>query len=465
MFVALARDDLRLRAHCRIGRPTSRRSVAAASHARATVARCARGARRPAATTTTGCSCTTPRGPACRATRSAGSSSICATTSRRAARGAGRGHAEARRRRRRCAARSSPPFRAPDCGRRRRRRCSASACCAAPSPTGRALRCTDEAQAVEALGLTPRLVRGSPANLKITFADDLSLAAAILAAQGGAIVTMRIGTGFDVHALVAGRPLVIGGVTIPHPRGLDGHSDADVLLHAICDALLGALALGDLGAHFPDSDRALEGRRQPRAAAPRVVARDCARLRRRQRRRDSDRAGAEARAVRRRDARERRRRPGLRRRLRVDQGDDDRAARLHRARGRYRRGGGRAARAARASTRSSRSGSVTRATVPPPSRGNEVEAARRAARAMRSTIARPSPAPAAPSARARASLARVNGCFSRSTSAGAMPGPRSATSMQALRVAHGGRSPRPAARRRRARCRRDSRRGARSRSP
>ncbi len=67
-------------------------------------------------------------------------------------------------------------------------------------------------------------------------------------------MTMRIGTGFDVHALVAGRPLIIGGVAIPHPRGLAGHSDADVLLHAIADALLGALALGDLGAHFPDTD-------------------------------------------------------------------------------------------------------------------------------------------------------------------------------------------------------------------
>ena len=65
---------------------------------------------------------------------------------------------------------------------------------------------------------------------------------------------MRIGTGFDVHAFAAGRPLVIGGVTVPHDRGLAGHSDADVLLHAIADALLGALALGDLGLHFPDSD-------------------------------------------------------------------------------------------------------------------------------------------------------------------------------------------------------------------
>ncbi len=65
---------------------------------------------------------------------------------------------------------------------------------------------------------------------------------------------MRVGHGFDVHALVAGRRLVIGGVDIPYERGLEGHSDADVLLHAICDALLGAAALGDIGRHFPDSD-------------------------------------------------------------------------------------------------------------------------------------------------------------------------------------------------------------------
>jgi 2-C-methyl-D-erythritol 2,4-cyclodiphosphate synthase len=65
---------------------------------------------------------------------------------------------------------------------------------------------------------------------------------------------MRIGSGFDVHALVPGRRLVIGGVTIPFDRGLAGHSDADVLLHAIADAMLGALALGDLGAHFPNDD-------------------------------------------------------------------------------------------------------------------------------------------------------------------------------------------------------------------
>ena len=65
---------------------------------------------------------------------------------------------------------------------------------------------------------------------------------------------MRIGQGFDVHALVAGRKLIMGGVHVPYDRGLEGHSDADVLLHAICDALLGAAALGDIGKHFPDTD-------------------------------------------------------------------------------------------------------------------------------------------------------------------------------------------------------------------
>jgi 2-C-methyl-D-erythritol 2,4-cyclodiphosphate synthase len=70
---------------------------------------------------------------------------------------------------------------------------------------------------------------------------------------------MRIGQGFDVHALVPGRKLVIGGVDIPYARGLQGHSDADVLLHAICDALLGAAGLGDIGQHFPDNDPSYSG--------------------------------------------------------------------------------------------------------------------------------------------------------------------------------------------------------------
>jgi len=70
---------------------------------------------------------------------------------------------------------------------------------------------------------------------------------------------MRVGQGFDVHQLVAGRKLIVGGVAIPYERGLLGHSDADVLLHAICDALLGAAGLGDIGRHFPDSDPRYQG--------------------------------------------------------------------------------------------------------------------------------------------------------------------------------------------------------------
>jgi 2-C-methyl-D-erythritol 2,4-cyclodiphosphate synthase len=83
---------------------------------------------------------------------------------------------------------------------------------------------------------------------------------------------MRIGQGFDVHALVAGRALIIGGVTIAFEKGLDGHSDADVLLHAVCDALLGAAALGDIGRHFPDTDSRYKG------ADSRALVREVARL-------------------------------------------------------------------------------------------------------------------------------------------------------------------------------------------
>ena len=71
--------------------------------------------------------------------------------------------------------------------------------------------------------------------------------------------TVRVGEGWDIHALVPGRPLILGGVTIPHERGLLGHSDADALLHAITDAVLGAAALGDIGQHFPDTDAAYAG--------------------------------------------------------------------------------------------------------------------------------------------------------------------------------------------------------------
>lgn len=86
---------------------------------------------------------------------------------------------------------------------------------------------------------------------------------------------MRIGQGFDVHALVPGRKLVIGGVEIPHHKGLQGHSDADVLLHAICDALLGAAALGDIGWHYPDTNPAygeVDSRELLRATGEKVAA-------------------------------------------------------------------------------------------------------------------------------------------------------------------------------------------------
>ena len=81
---------------------------------------------------------------------------------------------------------------------------------------------------------------------------------------------MRIGQGFDVHALVPGRKLILGGVDVPYERGLEGHSDADVLLHAITDAILGAAALGDIGRHFPDTDPAFRG------ADSRVLLREAA---------------------------------------------------------------------------------------------------------------------------------------------------------------------------------------------
>ena len=83
--------------------------------------------------------------------------------------------------------------------------------------------------------------------------------------------SMRIGQGFDVHALVTGRKLIIGGVDIPHEKGLDGHSDADVLLHAITDALFGAAGLGDIGQHFPDTDARYKG------ADSRELLRECGR--------------------------------------------------------------------------------------------------------------------------------------------------------------------------------------------
>jgi len=120
---------------------------------------------------------------------------------------------------------------------------------------------TDEAAAMQAQGAQIRLVTGTRRNFKVTTMDDLHTLRQTLqqASASPSPQAMRIGQGWDVHALVPGRALILGGVTIPHDRGLLGHSDADVLLHAITDALLGAAGLGDIGRHFPDTDPQFSG--------------------------------------------------------------------------------------------------------------------------------------------------------------------------------------------------------------
>jgi 2-C-methyl-D-erythritol 4-phosphate cytidylyltransferase/2-C-methyl-D-erythritol 2,4-cyclodiphosphate synthase len=119
------------------------------------------------------------------------------------------------------------------------------------------LAVTDEAQAMERLGLPAELVRGSPFNIKVTRPEDLTMAEAIL--KGTEQNRMRIGQGFDVHAFGAGDHVVLGGVRIEHTHGVVAHSDGDVVIHALCDAVLGALGLGDIGQHFPDSDPRFRG--------------------------------------------------------------------------------------------------------------------------------------------------------------------------------------------------------------
>ena len=99
---------------------------------------------------------------------------------------------------------------------------------------------------------------GSYENIKLTTAEDIFTATQIIKSRTGG-VGMRIGTGFDTHKLIEGRALIIGGVEIPHEKGLLGHSDADVLCHAVIDALFGAAALGDIGSHFPDTDDKYKG--------------------------------------------------------------------------------------------------------------------------------------------------------------------------------------------------------------
>lgn len=119
------------------------------------------------------------------------------------------------------------------------------------------LEVTDDSALVEALGHPVAVVEGERTNLKITTPDDIQRVNDILLGRGQTII--RTGIGYDVHQLVPGRRLILGGVDIPFEKGLLGHSDADVLIHAIMDAMLGAAAMGDIGRHFPDTDSAWAG--------------------------------------------------------------------------------------------------------------------------------------------------------------------------------------------------------------
>jgi 2-C-methyl-D-erythritol 4-phosphate cytidylyltransferase / 2-C-methyl-D-erythritol 2,4-cyclodiphosphate synthase len=116
---------------------------------------------------------------------------------------------------------------------------------------------TDEAMLAEQAGHVVRVVDGDARNLKITTPDDLATAERLLGMRS--IPALRIGNGYDLHRLVAGRPLILGGVTIPFEKGLEAHSDGDVLAHAVTDAILGAANAGDIGKHFPDTDPAWKG--------------------------------------------------------------------------------------------------------------------------------------------------------------------------------------------------------------
>ncbi len=135
-----------------------------------------------------------------------------------------------------------------------------------------AAEATDDAQLLEAAGLPVALVAGHESNVKITWPEDLARVEAAMLAR----LLPRMGTGFDVHRIVPGRPMVLCGVTVPSPVGLDGHSDADVGIHALCDAIYGALAEGDIGRWFPPTEaewKDADSARFLRHAAGRISAR------------------------------------------------------------------------------------------------------------------------------------------------------------------------------------------------
>jgi 2-C-methyl-D-erythritol 4-phosphate cytidylyltransferase/2-C-methyl-D-erythritol 2,4-cyclodiphosphate synthase len=114
-----------------------------------------------------------------------------------------------------------------------------------------AVQVTDDASLVEAMGVPVCILDGDERNRKVTTKEDIPILELYM--QGGSMVT-QVGMGYDVHALVPDRKLVLGGITVPFERGLAGHSDADVLIHAVMDALLGAAGLRDIGTYFPDTD-------------------------------------------------------------------------------------------------------------------------------------------------------------------------------------------------------------------
>jgi 2-C-methyl-D-erythritol 4-phosphate cytidylyltransferase/2-C-methyl-D-erythritol 2,4-cyclodiphosphate synthase len=131
--------------------------------------------------------------------------------------------------------------------------------------------CTDDAWLLEQAGIDVALVAGDEDNIKLTYQDDFARLERVMG-----LLSPRVGTGFDVHALKAGRRLVLCGVEVPHDMGLDGHSDADVGIHALCDAIYGALAEGDIGRHFPPSEatwKDADSARFLRHAAGRIAAR------------------------------------------------------------------------------------------------------------------------------------------------------------------------------------------------
>jgi 2-C-methyl-D-erythritol 4-phosphate cytidylyltransferase / 2-C-methyl-D-erythritol 2,4-cyclodiphosphate synthase len=131
---------------------------------------------------------------------------------------------------------------------------------------------TDDAAILEAAGESVRLVPGSEENIKLTYPEDLARLERALLPR----LAPRTGTGFDVHVLVENRPLILCGITVPHEKGLAGHSDADVGIHALCDAIYGALAEGDIGRHFPPSEQEwkdADSARFLRHAGQRIAAR------------------------------------------------------------------------------------------------------------------------------------------------------------------------------------------------